>query len=77
MNTMTISISDKQLEQISQLLETRGGKTMEQIVDQALAHGLNNMAYRTERNKRVYQNIKQQEAELNAMREELRRLQAR
>jgi len=75
-NTMMINLTDAQLDQIAQLRETRSGRSIDSIVAQALAHGLNNLAYRTERNKKVYAERKAEMGELEAMRAELKALRS-
>lgn len=54
MKNMTIKLTDEHIELIAKLKVTRKNKTDEEIVMQALNHGLTNLEYRTKRNKVQY-----------------------
>jgi hypothetical protein len=46
------------LDQIAELMETRQGKSLNDMVKEALVFGLDNKVYRSRRNKRIYQETK-------------------
>ena len=67
--TITITMTPKMYEQMEIILSTREERTQREIDQQIFERGLYDMAYRTLRNKRVYE-------EQKSLREEIKQLKA-
>jgi hypothetical protein len=78
MNTtmMSIELSNEQLTMIAELMQTRKGKTVEQMVQECLEFGIENKLYRTRRNKEVYAASKSEKDVVAQLRKELAELKA-
>ena len=52
--TIEVAMSETMQKQMETILETRGNRPIEQLMQQIVERGMYTLAYRTERNREVY-----------------------
>lgn len=59
MTNVTISFTAEQMTKLNQLMATRQNQTVEQVAATVVERGLYDLSYRTERNRKVWQQFKE------------------
>jgi len=59
MNTITITLTEEQVNKLRKLATTRENQTLEQIASTVVERGLYDLAYRTKRNKEQWSQFKE------------------
>ena len=68
--SVTLVLTEEQINAVNTLLATRSNKTFEQLVHQCFEHGVKNLAYRTERNRTQYTAFKEWKQQRNNVSQE-------
>ena len=60
MKTIQVNITEETAAKIESIMETRGNRSLEQVLTQLMERGVYQLSYRTERNRTVYASQKEE-----------------
>jgi hypothetical protein len=66
MRTVEVNITEETASKIEEIMQTRGGRSLEQVLQQLMERGVYQLSYRTERNRTVYAREKELREEFKA-----------